>query len=201
MATDDDPRKAIYQALGELVMRWNACEGRLRDMVIWLSGGWTLANYSLTAHMTAKALADTVPALTVARGKELREHFNHFATGVDTLREHRNYYAHGISAPANVLLSPEPAGMLTSVVGKQRVKIHFDIVGVDQLAPVIAQLREYDDYGRSILRYADPTYARGFLTERTWPTSWPDKPPRPDALKKRPPTLLGAPPQPESSEE
>lgn len=198
MAADDATVADIHQVLGEIIVLWNDCEGRLREMVIWLSGGRSVANLALTAHMTAKALADALPALTGSKSEQIREHFEWFAKGVDILREHRNYYAHGVGFVSVGMVDPDTVAWVSHVTGKLRVKITHERVPLAKLQALRDQMLRFSVYGVRLMELADP-YRNAFGFNRKIVLGpWPSKPPLPDRLRKPPPALLGAPPPPES---
>jgi hypothetical protein len=198
MAADDATEADFHQALGEMVVHWNACEGRLREMVIWLAGGRSPATLALTAHMGAKALTDALPALTGEKSAEIREHFEWFAKGVDILREHRNYYAHGISFVSPGMVSPGVAAWVSHVTGKLRVKITHDRIPLETLRALCVLMMIYSYYGLRLMELADPHRGMFGLGRRVLHGPSPSKPPLPDRLRKPPPILIGAPPPPGS---
>jgi hypothetical protein len=202
MAGYDAADLEFHQLIGQIVVTWNACEGRLREMVIWLAGGRSPSNLALTAHMTAKALSEALPAMSGKQPAEVREHLEYYAKAVDILREHRNYYVHGITAISVSMIEPDTSAWLQTVTGKQRVKIHSERVGLGPLKALEKQLVLFSYYGLRVLEKVDPYRGMfGFGARRHVPATWPKKPPLPDRLRKPPPILLGAPPQPESSGE
>jgi hypothetical protein len=150
MTAVDDAEAEIHQLIDEMIVQWNACEGRLRDMVIWLSGGRSVATLALTAHMTAKALTDALPALTGSKSAEVREHFEHYSKAVDILRDYRNYYVHGISLVSRSVINPDPLAWVSQITGRMRVKIHHDLVGVDVLRPIRDDMMRFNNYGYAI---------------------------------------------------
>ena len=198
MAGYDAADLEFHQLIGQIVVTWNSCEGRLRQMVIWLAGGRSPSTLALTAHMTAKALSDALPAMSGSQPPEVRDHFEYYAKAIDILREHRNYYVHGISAVSVGMLELETAAWVQTVTGKLRVKIHAERVGLAPLKALEEQLVRYSYYGLKVMEKADPYRGMIGFERRHVPATWPQKPPLPDRLRKPPPILLGAPPQPES---
>lgn len=199
MAEHHATEAEFYQLLGEVVVRWNACEAHLRDLIIWLSGGRSAITLALTAHMTAKALTDALPALTGSKSTEIREHLEHYAKAVDRLREYRNYYAHGIGQIGpSMLTGGEVAAWVSQVTGKLRVKVTYEHLSPTPLATLLADLKVYQEYGRRIQRACNPNFGGSVFGSLPLLGAWPNKPPLPDRLTKPIPILIGAPPPPES---
>ena len=198
MAAEDATEADFYQVLGEIVVHWNACEGRLREMVIWLAGGRSPATLALTAHMGAKALTDALPALTGEKSAQLREHLEWYSKGVDILREHRNYFVHGVGFVSLGMFSPQTAAWVSHVTGKLRVKVTHERVELGQLLALRDQMLLFSVYGTRLMELAEPYRGAFGFGRRVAHGPWPSKPPLPDRLRKPPPILIGAPPQPES---
>jgi len=198
MAADDATEAEFHQAIGEMVIRWNACEGHLRDIVVWLAGGRSVATLALTADLSAKAIIDTLPAITGAKSAEIREHCEWYAKGLDILRVHRNYYVHGISFIGVGMVSPEVGAWVSHVSGRAKVKITHERVGLGSLRALCDQMLIYSVYGSQLMDRADPYRGMFGSARRVLHGPWPNKPALPDTLRKPPPSLLGTPHQPES---
>lgn len=194
-------QRVYYQNIGEVIVSWNACEERLRDMVIWLAGGRTPANVALTAHMSGKALVETLPTLTTDLDPDVRHRFEHYARAVDMLREHRNYYAHGIElvgiGPLDEPNPLEAQAYVKQTTSRNQLKFYYEKVELKDLVKLKTVLMSYQAFGFNLLARAFPGFRN--LGARQPNSPWPDTPPLPDRLKKRPPILLGALHPPKSS--
>lgn len=194
MATHHASEADFYQCLGEIMVRWNGCEAHLRDLIIWLCGGQSAVSLALTAHMSAKALTDALPALTGTKDAEVREHLEHYTKAVDILRTHRNYYIHGIADVGPSMITGSVAARVSQVTGRKRVKLTFDHLDTEPLLKLLADLRALQEYGRRIQMACVPNYGRGLLRPYKPLAAWPSKPPLPAELKRPSPILIGAPP-------
>lgn len=195
MTTQSASEADFYQCLGEIMVRWNGCEAHLRDLIIWLCGGQSAVSLALTAHMSAKALTDALPALTGTKDAEVREHLEHYSKAVDILREHRNYYIHGIAdVSPSMITGGAVAARVSQVTGRHRVKLTFDHLDAKPFLKLLTDLRVLQEYGRRIQMACVPNYGRGLLSPYKPLAAWPSKPPLPDRLKRPPPILIGAPP-------
>lgn len=187
---DGKGEEDFLQLIGEMIVSWNRCEGRVRDLIIWLSGGRSPATLALTAHLNAISLIQTLEALANGQEVEIGGHIDHFRECVDRLREYRNYYVHGISdVGPGWPISPQTGAWIYQVSGRRRVTIRSEIIDYTALHDLCIQLRLVADYGKRIHHMVDPSSGpMGFRARSFAPLI---KPPLPPKLRKAEPILLG----------
>jgi hypothetical protein len=113
-------------------------------------------------------------------------HVNHLIDITDRLREYRNYYVHGINRPV------QGSGFrVRSQTSRNKFVIFEQPITVADFGPLTAQIKRAIDYGIRV--YEGIASAHSHLRERSaGPPTWPEKPPLPDKLKKRPRSLRDA---------
>src|ERR1700734_1868203 len=91
--------ETLLARLGQVVIRWNDLEDRIRSLLLILCGDHNYAHEILTANMSANALGESLDTI----GREMspdaiKGEIVYCIRLFDTLREYRNYYIHSASS-------------------------------------------------------------------------------------------------------
>ena len=135
----------LFTQIGELVVRWNACEDAMRLLLYRLSGGgnrieaivWSLPNIQLSDSIRAISF-DIDDAKTAY-------HLRHAEQLFTLLRSYRNYLVHG---PISLASSHgKPIAFVQEVTSKGgKLTLHQKIVRETDVQSVVAQLYDLQDY-------------------------------------------------------
>lgn len=193
-------------ALGMLTIVWNACESRLRSILIDLSSGGDLLRYRLVEplviEMGSVSLAQALRCLVSEfpnHAADIGAALDHAITFYERCRSYRNYYVHGISAvtrygifctdedigldtPLHETMREGPFGSIFDKSAKGKNKFRMDFVDRDSLQKFNNTLANYAEYLDG-LHLSIRHYFRRFDHKRTAPL--PPLPPLPDMLERR----------------
>ena len=181
----------IYALLGEMMVSWNQCEGRLRRLVVRLAGGKQPRDIALTAFTSVEDLLQLLDVLVEFADEDVKDHLVHYRACVERLREHHNFLARGVHYVGETEALPGARAWVAYLAGKRELRPRQDRLDAESLRALIADLTAVSAYGRALLAKLSPG------DETTWVARrWPRKPPLPDRLGKPAPLLLGEPPPP-----
>lgn len=185
---DDDVRTAqnmhnmVYH-LGDLIIRWNGCEGSLRYLLALVSGGGIRFDI-LAAHFNPDALMNafrTFAAETL--DSPFKDHVLHAATYFDRLREYRNYYVHGI-----YLVSADregrAVGLANSLSARGRLVLHPKQIGIGDLLDLMAKMAMFEEYIRHLNHFYQWSKDSNWQTFDEYKLIPTEKPKLPDKLDK-----------------
>jgi hypothetical protein len=183
----DDQRTAqniqnmIYQ-IGDLIVRWNTCEGSLRHLLAHVSGGGVSYDI-LAAHMTPTALLNAIRTF----GNDVveapfDEHIEHAAEFFDRLRMYRNYYVHGIhhiTADAK----GDAVGLANELSARGRLVLHPKEIRIGELIDLMAKMAVFHTYLYHLIHLFQWTKDKTFRTFEEFQVP-PEKPTLPPKLQK-----------------
>jgi hypothetical protein len=178
-------QQAILMRLGELIVKWNACENLLRTLLIYAAGNTDRSNI-LTAHMGTTEVCDALKTMANEFAPpEINEHIPYLITFFERIREYRNYYVHGISGFMTKQDDQTIKGYTQQRVARTRLTVYADFIGEDDLKAVLGYLDGFTKYINPIL--VPLLWPKGAPPEvKVVPISSLEKPRLPDKLQKRP---------------